>query len=408
MMSNSRNMLMAAMAVAGISCASVAQADLGGEWGPFTIGGAMRVNYVQGDYDTIKDENGKRTGALNRGSDEGNFELDTFRINIGLSHEGLIGAAEYRWYDGYSFLHTGWLGYEDEAIGRLEVGMNRTPFGVGAYGPANSFFFDQHYYVGLADQMKLGAKYSRGVGDWAIDLGYYPMDIPNGRGAADESVRYSYAVVPEDAGGIPGAYEEQHQFNARAIYALTTAEITHELGASLKWSLLDAQDSRAANSEAYALALHSSSTYGPLNLKLQLSSYMYDADYSADGEGLRPNNDLIVMGAYGYSFPVASEGMIPSVALSYTVTPESDWADSITFYNDYSVIVKDGQNADGTDFNDSHLNVTGMAIAKGGWYVYVDYAQSDGNYFVGPLGDFGANQSDDWQYRFNINLGYYF
>ena len=92
--------------------------------------------------------------------------------------------------------------------------------------------------------------------------------------------------------------------------------------------------------------------------------------------------------------------------------------DSITFYNDYSVIIKDGELADGTEFNDSAMNVTGMAIARGGWYIYVDYADSNGNYFVGNegddystisgVGDFGVNGNDEWNGRFNINFGYYF
>jgi len=67
------------------------------------------------------------------------------------------------------------------------------------------------------------------------------------------------------------------------------------------------------------------------------------------------------------------------------------------------------------------MNVTGMAIASGGWYIYVDYAYSNGNYFVGnegdvygddyessAVGDFGAAQNDEWKGRFNINFGYYF
>ena len=116
---------------------------------------------------------------------------------------------------------------------------------------------------------------------------------------------------------------------------------------------------------------------------LQLTQYEYDADYYAD-TGL--TDDLIVMGAYDFAWPVASEGTIPAVAVSYTWKPPLEWIDSITFYNDYSDIIKDGNFSDGRDFNDSAMNVTGMAIASGGWYIYVDYAYSNGNYFVGDEG----------------------
>ncbi len=388
---------------------------IGHEIGPLTIGGAMRANYVLGDYE--KDG----SGAPQRGGEGGDFELDTFRINLGFQQDEFIGAVEYRWYTGYNFLHTGYVGYEADDFGRLVVGHTRVPFGVGPYGPANSWFFDQHYYVGLSDMMKIGATYTRSFDELTFDLGYYAIDIPNGRGASDESSRYSYAIVPEDVADIPGVYEEENQVNARVIYSLE--QLNTDVGVSAQWSQLNAQDNRASNSDAYAFSVHSSSTFGPLGLMLQLSSYKFDTDYN-EVDGVRPNNDLIVMGAYDFAWPVASEGIIPSVAVSYTITPETDWVDSITFYNDYSVILKDGD-LNGSSFNDSQLNVTGMAIAKDGWYIYVDYALSDGNYFVGDkgddygfgddgefaaasVGDFGANQNDKWNGRFNINFGYYF
>lgn len=58
-----------------------------------------------------------------------------------------------------------------------------------------------------------------------------------------------------------------------------------------------------------------------------------------------------------------------------------------------------------------------MAIANQGWYIYVDQAFSNGNFFVGnegdnygtrQVGDFGINGNDKWNSRFNVNLGYYF
>lgn len=386
------------------------------EVGPLSVGGAIRANYIHGDY--AKDD----SGAPQRGGNGGNFVLDTFRINLDLEKDGWIGKGEYRWYNGYNFLHTGWIGYEDENLGRLEVGMNRTPFGVGPYGPANSWFFDQHYYVGLSDSMKLGLKYTRVFDNLTVDLGYYPADMPNGKGATDESARYSYTVVPEDVADIPGAYENRHQVNARAVYALKA--LNTDLGISALWSRLDAQDRRADDSDAYAVSAHSKTSIGGFTAMGQVTSYKFDVDYTPDANGVRPSNDLITMGAYDFAWPVASEGVIPAIALSYTIAPEIEWIDTLTFYNDYSIILKDGD-IQGADFNDSALNVTGVAIAHGNWYIYVDYAYSNGNYFVGDegddysfgengqyanasVGDFGRNGNDDWNGRFNINFGYYF
>lgn len=83
-------------------------------------------------------------------------------------------------------------------------------------------------------------------------------------------------------------------------------------------------------------------------------------------------------------------------------------------YLEYSSIIKDD-----SQFNNSDLFVLGSAWASGGWYIYSDLAYSNGNLFVGNIGDnysnidngvgdFGANGNDRWNYRFNLNLGYYY
>lgn len=67
-----------------------------------------------------------------------------------------------------------------------------------------------------------------------------------------------------------------------------------------------------------------------------------------------------------------------------------------------------GKSADG--FRDSALNVLGAAFARGGWYIYADWAASDGNEFVGDFrpGMWADNPDRTWQSRYNLNLGYYF
>ena len=54
----------------------------------------------------------------------------------------------------------------------------------------------------------------------------------------------------------------------------------------------------------------------------------------------------------------------------------------------------------------------------GSLYIYTELGLSDGNYFVGGEGDdyssiygvndFGASGNNEWQKRFNVNVGYYF
>lgn len=381
------------------------------EIGNLDIGGAIRANYVNGDYTPDGGD------GAQRGDNGGDMELDVFRINLDWSQDAWTAKAEYRWYTGYNFLHTGWVGYSFEDGSQLQIGQNRVPFGVGAYGPANSWFFDQHYYVGLSDDMDVGVKYTRSEGALTLDLAYYLMAEPSYIGDSPESARYSYDIV--DNGSPYSHYEEEHQLNARLIYTIENERYSNDLGVSVQYGQLAADGEFAEDSDAYAVSLHSKASLDAWTLMLQLTQYDYGADYkdtATDENGLPLTNDLITMGAYDFAWPVASKGTIPAIALSYTITPEVEWIDSITFYNDYSVILKDND-----DFNDSAMNVTGVAIANGGWYIYVDYAYSNGNYFVGnegdvygdsyansSVGDFGANGNDDWNGRFNINFGYYF
>lgn len=389
--------------------------------GDLSVGGAIRANYIIGDYSY---EGDKAASAPQRGHNGGNFEFDTFRINLDYKHDHILGKVEYRFYDGYNFLHTGWVGYQFDENSQIQVGMNRVPFGVGPYGASNSYFFDMNYYVGLADDMDYGIKYITRLGKLNLDLAYYLMAENLGKGGSSKgSVRYSYDIV--DEAQPYSYYDESHQFNVRAIYPVLTGVLPTDVGLSLQYGFLDADERYAEDSEAYAAAVHSKTKLGNWTLMLQLSTYNYDADYKAtavNSQGQRLSNDLIAMGAFDFAWPVASKGTIPSIALSYTWVPTGiDFIDSITFYNDYSMILKDGQTAAGTDFNDSSMNVTGMAIASGGWYIYVDYALSDGNLFLGNIedvyagdyadsrvGDFGADLNDQWEYRFNINFGYYF
>lgn len=368
--------------------------------GDFTIGGAIRANWVLGDY--------SGNGGPSRGGHGGNFELDIFRINVDYANAaGVIGKVEYRWHNGYNFLHTGWIGMQLSETASVQVGVNRVPFGPGAYGVSNSWFFDQHYYVGLADDMDLGIKYTTTLGNWTVDLAYYFSDEGSWRGRSRDSARYSYDIVPNESGN---GYRERHQFNARAIYAFGPDSPLTAVGASLQYGQLEARGNTGSSGDSLAASVHGSANLGGFNLSAQLTWYHHDiGDDNEWGTG-----DLIFMGAFDFAWPVASKAWIPAIALSRTVTTDGiDWLDSVTPYIEYSSIIKDV-----SAFNDSEMLVIGAAWARGGWYIYSDVAYSNGNYFVGNrgddystfagVGDFGINGNDKWNVRYNINFGYYF
>jgi hypothetical protein len=366
------------------------------ELGPFKVGGAMRVNYVLGDYGN----NAPNDDAPSRGGDGGNFELDTFRVNVDYRKDQWIGKGEYRFYNGYNFLHTGWFGYDFDDGRQLQVGVNRVPFGPGPYGISQSWFFDQHYYVGLSDDMDLGVKYTVPYENLTLDLAWYLTDEGQWRGDSVDSARYSYDVVDETREG----YEEWNQFNVRGIYALEHDTVPSEVGVSLQYSMLDSQGAQD-DGDHYAASTHMINKMGNWKLASQLTWFAYQVDPHTVASGA-VTDDLIDMGAYDYAWPVAAEAWIPGVSLSYHYdTPQIAWLDYEVPYVEYSTILKTKD-----AHNDSELFTLGAAWARKGWYIYTDLAFSNGNYFVGDdeFTEFGANPDEVWQTRFNINFGYYF
>jgi len=361
--------------------------------GTLNVGGAMRANYAVGDY-------GDDTGAPSRAfGDGGNFSLDTFRVNLDYTRGAFLGKLEYRFYDGSHFLHTGWLGYNLDDGGQVQLGVNRVPFGPGAYGVSQSWLFDQHYYVGLADDMDLGVKYTRPLGDWTFDAGYYFSDEGTGAGASRDSARYSYDVVNESGSG----YEERNQVNLRAIYHFKDAPIKTDLGASAEYGELKSKGPQDDGSH-WAASVHMVNKWNNFTLASQLTRYEFDVDASQP----LGTADLVQFGAFDFPNTVAAKGWIPAVSLSYQLqTPSIPWLDYVVPFVEYSSIIKDESR-----FNDSDLVTLGAAWAHGGWYIYTELAMSNGNEFVGgeaAFGDrLGANADDKWQKRFNINFGYYF
>ena len=358
------------------------------EKSPIKIGGAIGVNFIYGDYDDDP-----------RGEGVGDVRLDVFRLNADLDHQNVIGRVEYRWYEGYSMFHTAWLGYDWGSSRTLKAGIVRVPFGPTAYGVSSSYFFDQHYYVGLVDDMDLGVRWSGAFDKLALDVGYFPSSEFQTYGTSLESSRYAYDVVRRRTDGENG-FEEQHQFNLRAIYAL---EGGTEVGASLQYGLLQGTNVGDDDSnDHYALSGHMKNGFGNFTLYSQLTYYVYNiTDETPWGNG-----DLIPMGAYDYAALTASEGLIPALSLRYNGVDASgvSWLDSVTPYVEWSSILK---SADG--FNDSTLVMVGATwTIYGALYMYSDLALSDGNYWIGSDGDFGANENNSWNWRINFNFRYYF
>ena len=370
--------------------------------GDFSLGGSVRVNYIQDSSETD-------TQNASKGS-QGVFDLDMARVNINYNKDNILGKFEYRWYPGfgntqngtnYSFIHTAWIGYALDHTTQIQAGINRVPFGPTAYGASQSWFFDQHYYVGLSDDMDLGLKLSGSYEDIKYDLAYYPKSEPDGIGAGGESTRYAYDVVDD--------FHEKNQLSARMIYTTKIAGFDQDFGFSLLYSDLESQISGVDDGSRFAGSAHMVNRYENFTLTTQLTRY----EMSVDSDNDSKDDSLIKMGGFNYGEGVASKAWLPAVALNYKIdTPNIEWLDYALPYIEYSNIIKDEDS-----FNDSYMWIIGSAFARGNWYIYTDLALANGNYFVGPYysdpvakttNNFGANTSSDIEHRLNINFGYYF
>ena len=382
---------------------------------PVKVGGAMRVNYAYGSY-------GDEDNPHPRGEKIGDVDLEIFRLNADLDYNNIISRLEYRWYDGYSMIHTAWLGYNLGDLGTVKAGIVRVPFGPTAYGVSTSWFFDQHFYVGLADDMDLGITWNDTFDKLVLDVGFYPMSDPQLiKYGSLASSRYSYDVVKweekADAkgnvewGAGENGYDELLQFNLRAIYAL---ENIGDFGVSLQYGLL--KGTNVGNDDSgnhYAFSAHAKNSFADFTLFSQFSYYAHNiADETPWGTG-----DLIPMGAYDFAWPVASKGLIPALSLRYGGIDTSgiSWIGSVTPYAEWSTILKTVD-----DYNASTLVTLGASwTILDTLYVYSDLALSDGNFFVGNTEDVygniltgvnhvGANGNNRWHWRINFNFGYYF
>ena len=422
------------------------------------IGGTIGVSYAYGSYhqrpkffDPFVPHTSDR-----RGRNVGGVLLDTFRQNVDFTYDDWSGSFEYRWWwylknPGYSTLSRAWLGYDFGENGMLKAGIVRVPFGPGPYGISSSWFYDQHFYVGLADDRDTGIRWTNTFDNLTLDLAYYLQAQPNGEGGSTrDAIRYDYDVakwdvlVDPDTGVVNWGrlgegeacdcgFQEKHQFNVRGIYA---TENFGELGASFQYGLLEGTNIPGDDDDGthVAVSAHAKNSFGDFTLYSQITYYEYDLPDQVPWG----NKDLIPMGGYDFAWLTASRAWVPAINIRYSgLDPKTIWPsllddirpDSIMPYIEWSSIMKlakvpmDSRNLvnAGQAFNDNMLLIVGTAIARGGWYILADYAFSNGNLFVGNdygSGNFsniydtgggnGASGRDAWQSRLNINFRYYF
>lgn len=340
------------------------------------LGGALRFNVIY--RDEVDSSEGRR----------GEGGLDVFRLNVDGEMDNILISAEYRFYPYMNTIHHGWVGYEFADQSQLQLGIHQVPFGILPYASHNAWY-GVPYYVGLADDYDMGIKYTRDDGPWNTQIAFYKNAELNDASNPD---RYSYDLVT--AGEQQN--EEANQINARLAYTLgqsTSCETELGLSYELGQVFNTITDKRGQHRAAM---VHLDSRCGRWNYQLQAGSYDYQPKNPAT-----VSNDAVQLGAFAGTYLIDADADVLVANIAYNFAPPWQFIDSLTCYNDYSRLYKSVSNA-----TDSQINTLGCAIGSGPLFTYVDYILARNMPFFGQ-GTLAAGGEDDWQGRFNINVGYY-
>ncbi len=346
------------------------------------IGGALWTNYSYQDFN--KTNKGKG-GELN---------FDLIRLDINGSFNDIVISAQYRWYSNMAVIHHGWIGYNLNTDWQIQFGVTQAPFGILPYA-SHSYWFGVPYYIGMEDDYDTGIKVVGKEGPWDFSLAFFKNAEWGNSGKTD---RYSFDIVRDENQGQYN--EEANQGNARLAYTLEHNDFGKtEIGISGRWGGLFNTNTNDMGYH-YAYAVHLNGFYGPFNLMLEAAHYQYNPQNPSGTD-----SKTVFMGAFEDSYSVASEGTVLIADVSWDVPVSLGPISKLTFYNDYSVLLKQEDS-----YHDSHINTVGVMISAVPVYVYIDAIIGKNMVWLGgPLDALAAGKANaGWKTRFNINIEYFF
>lgn len=345
----------------------------------FSFGGHVRANFDHRDW-------------VNS-TDESRFEFESLKLTVQGQSGKFSYKADYRMYENVDMDVVKYADatYTFNQNQSLRGGITQVPFGLLPYA-SNSFWFSVNYYLGLEDDYDAGFVYQHKYRDWQFHAGYFFNDEYNKPG---EFGRYSFDVADDGE----RRNKENGQYNLRFSRGFSWQEgITTDVGASYQYGDILNLDTNEEG-EHTAWAVHMRSNYGPVKLELEYIDYAYDL---AVPEG--QSDDTVVLSAFTFPFPIASEGNSMIANLVYSVPYENGVIKNISCYTEYGLV--DSNLAIGSE---SVQWANGCSFSLEQLSIYIDSIQGKNMWFSGGSGvavDFP--DSDEWTHRLNINFGYYF
>ncbi|NBF09646.1 hypothetical protein [Pseudomonas sp. Fl4BN1] len=357
------------------------------------IGGALRLNY--------RDEHWQTT------ENNGRLLFDTFRLDVQATYKNLYSDLGY-WFqdDGKHSIDRGFVGYRLTPQATLQLGAPFKPFGLEPY-PQFGWSYHIPFFLGYGSSAGSGLKYSYKDADWDVQLAYFPRMLPS-------DIRYSpevgrFADLKDNAIAAVQSRqdnEKRNQLNARVARTFSVDDWKSEIGASLATAQLYNASTRD-NGDYWAAGLHAVINKGPWTLTTQAIRYQFDPQ---NPTGV--SKDSVLMGGNGLTpaYLIAAKASVASLNLGYDIyTPRLGQLKKIKLYNDYSRMRKDQKNWD-----DSQMYTVGAQFLAMPVMAWLDLTWAkNANPYGGAENGSGftsttSSGSNQWYYRTNINIGYYF
>jgi len=347
------------------------------------VGGALRFNYNFSSW---------KSNQVKRGGD---FGFEVFRINVDAVHKRWEIHLDQRFYAqdfGGAFLKYGWFQYNLNKKSHLKVGLIPSYFGAQQFN-SHSWFFNLPFYLGFEDDHDMGISYDIDAKCYSLDIAYYKNSETltfSDNGPISDS-RYNY--------DFSGSNKEINQLTGRFNYKINN-DSKKLIGTTIQYGGIWNIDTQNIGTQ-FAFGIHSDLTFGNLNLKTQYLNYNNKPE-NAIGQ----SRDLIEMTAYGFPYNTAAKASIYSFSLAYTFILKKSFINSIQIYNNYSYMDKAV-----SSWEDTQMNVLGALISANPMYIYVDMGMGKHQPWLGPQWTDALTTGDPtngWEYRFNINFGYYY
>nr|WP_286009733.1 hypothetical protein [Salinicola sp. S1-1-2] len=337
----------------------------------------------------------------------GDVDFGKFILGMSGGEGDLSYSFQYRFYDGYDFLHHAWAAYQFGDNDSVKLGLFQTPFGNMDYGYL-SFYGTLPYLAGFNDNQNAGISWEHSQGAWDTSLAFFKSDQ-----LGDSNDHYGANAVgmtgtaTYDANGdlIDRGNQgntEENQLAARIAYTFNDGtDYTTEVNLSAKGGqLYNNQTNDSGDSWAVAAGLNGN--YGNWTTLLQATTYEFNAE-NPDESVSGISDNAVEVGSFGFNFLIPAEAQMYSASLGYSMDVNWGAVDNLFFYNDFSYIDPTDDysaiNGGFGDMDDPMLNDLGVKVTAGRYYAWFDVITSKNalNY-IGPV-------DDNWHTSFQSHFG---